>query len=78
MVWIESKASFGTKENNESNMEQFWGYRNRYVQFVAVANLQRYGPGLVIYWQVIVENDLNKQVWVSAGYPRRNAKRCPC
>lgn len=40
VVWIESKASFGTKENNESNMEQFWGYRNRYVQFVAFAHLQ--------------------------------------
>lgn len=28
--WIESKASFGSVEYNEGNLEQFWGYRNRW------------------------------------------------
>jgi len=36
--WIDSKASFGDDYSHKLNIEQFWGYKNRY------------GPGMVIYW----------------------------
>ena len=48
IYWIESKASFGDYSNHKGNMNQLLGY------------LERYGPGIVIYWFGFVE-ELNKQ-----------------
>eukprot|EP01127_Copromyxa_protea_P014325 TRINITY_DN3975_c0_g1_i1.p1 TRINITY_DN3975_c0_g1~~TRINITY_DN3975_c0_g1_i1.p1 ORF type:complete len:116 (+),score=15.71 TRINITY_DN3975_c0_g1_i1:499-846(+) len=58
--WIESKASFGTIENNTSNLEQFWGYQSRY------------GPGIVIYWfgfQEAIRSQMPDDVLVADDLP---------
>jgi hypothetical protein len=36
--WIDSKAQFGDPDTHKENLDQLWGYHNRF------------GPGMVVYW----------------------------
>jgi len=58
--WIESKASFGSIDNNDMNLTQLWAYQDRY------------GPGIVIYWfgyQVGIEKFLPPSVLTLDDFP---------
>ncbi|KAM9147997.1 CDAN1-interacting nuclease 1 isoform 1-T1 [Pangshura tecta] len=61
--WIESKASFGDECSHQAYLhDQFWSYWNRFNLKRSQKHLsclldlvQRFGPGLVIYWYGFIE-----------------------
>jgi hypothetical protein len=68
VFWIDSKASFGDPHvHAEKGMPQFQAYVNRY------------GPGLVLYWfGYVAELDTHPQVALSATFPpSKDIERLP-